>query len=91
MDTGGHSQGVPSDRVVWGMPLLLIVQLSKLVLTGDHLSHLLQVSSGSNQLYSARNCRGNQRHYNHESCCPSSPISAVCRLDCENRGQDVID
>ena len=76
---------MPSGRVVWGMPLLVIVQLSKLVLTDNHLSHLLQVSSGSNQLYSARNCRGDQQHYNYESCCPSSPISAVCRQDCENK------
>ena len=43
-------KGVPWDRVVWGMSLLVVLQLSKLVLTDNHLSHLHQVSNSCNQL-----------------------------------------
>ncbi len=54
-------KGVPWDRVVWGMPMVVVLQrLRKLVLTDNHLCHLHQVSSSCNQLClthtSVRNC-----------------------------------
>ena len=39
-------KGVHWDRVIWGMPLMTVLQrLRTLVLTDNHLSHLHQVKS----------------------------------------------
>jgi len=44
-------KGVPWDRVVWGMPSVVVLQrLRKLVLSDNHLCHLHQVSCSCNQL-----------------------------------------
>lgn len=44
-------KGVPWDRVVWGMPMVVVLQrLRKLVLTDNQLCHLHQVSSSCSQL-----------------------------------------
>ena len=43
-------KGVPWDRVVWGVPMVVVLQhLRKLVLTDNHLCHLHQVSSSCNR------------------------------------------